>query len=221
MKKNKKTVPLEQNRCGLNVLERALDYDDRSYDFDSLLSRYQLLRRWTAGRSVPAFFSPDLLSLKARRACNFLYDTVMSKLYRRKTNCKEPATGKKTTFIYATPNPCKIFSSAFIFSKTFTNHPRLTNLKQNGEIHDEYTNKIKLFARWIDLLESCFYQTLRTLSVSWSYMSRPYTVETDTGTSLFVILLFIVIILLRRKIGIFFCSSVLRRKLNFAGMFVI
>lgn len=43
-KGNKKTVGLEQNRCGLNVLERALDYDDRSYDFDNLLSRYQLLR---------------------------------------------------------------------------------------------------------------------------------------------------------------------------------
>lgn len=95
VKKNKKTVPLEQNRCGLNVLERALDYDDRSYDFDSLLSRYQLLRRWTAGRSVPAFFSPDLLSLKAQRACNFLYDTVMSKLYRRKTNSKVRATEKR------------------------------------------------------------------------------------------------------------------------------
>lgn len=49
----------------------------------------------TAGRSVPAFFSPDLLSLKAQRACNFLYDTVMSKLYRRKTNSKEPATEKR------------------------------------------------------------------------------------------------------------------------------
>lgn len=43
-KGNKKTVRLEQNRCGLNVSERALDYDDRSYDFDNLLSRYQLLR---------------------------------------------------------------------------------------------------------------------------------------------------------------------------------
>lgn len=43
------------------------------------------------------------------------------------------------------------------------------------------------------------WETLRTLSVSWSYMYRPYVVETDISTSLFVILLFIVIILLRRN----------------------